>query len=140
MDLGRMVVPMGLTLLLVAGGAGLAAAEECRKLTTPVSGEERKYSVRAQVDGTMAFANIPCAVYWRNHELCATELSSFQFTAMVVDYPSGQEVLMSNAYYVVAAPGEKHPIAFADRQAAAAYIVQHGGELLEHQQLLTHSF
>ena len=141
MRMRTILATLGLALLLITGGIEPADAGECRKLTKPVSGEGRKYSVQAQVDGTMAFADIPCALHWRNTELCATELTAFQFSAMVVDYLSGKEILMSDAFYVVASQGEKHPVAFDDRLAAEEFIAKGaGGELLDHQQLLDYPF
>lgn len=140
MNLRAISAVAGMGLLLVMGGAGQAAAGECRKLSTPFSGEEQKYSVQAQVDGPVIFADIPCAVYWRNHEFCATELASFQATATVIDHPSGAAVAMTDAYFVVGAPGEKHPVAFADRRTAADFVAENGGELLDYEQLLSHSF
>ena len=135
---------MAAFLLATAGlAAPLTAAEnrECRKLAAPVSGEARKYSVKADIYEFMAFPDIPCAVYWRNNELCATELSAFQFSAKVFDFVGGGEILMTEAYFVVAAPGEPLPLAFADREEAAGFIARSGGgELLDYGQLLDHSF
>lgn len=130
--------------LLIGPGLQTAAggdADECRPLTSPVTGEQRKYSAVADIDGASAYPDIVCAVYWRNNELCATELSSFQFTAKVFDYHSGDEVPMTDAHYVVAAPGHQHPLAFVSRDEAAEFRDRvGGGELLDYQELVAYPF
>ncbi|MDF1613396.1 hypothetical protein [Desulfurivibrio dismutans] len=126
-------------LLIVPGGPGVAAAEiaECRQMASPVTGDERRYSVVADIYGVRAYPDIACAVHWRNHELCATELSTFQFTAKVFDYHSGAEVLMTEAYYVVAVPGESRPLAFVAREEAEEFVAgAGGGELLDYDALV----
>ncbi|ADH86210.1 hypothetical protein [Desulfurivibrio alkaliphilus] len=129
--------------LLVAGWPLFSVAEtaDCRQLAAPISGEERKYSVVADIYGIRVYPDIACAVYWRTTQLCATELSTFQFTAKVFDYHSGDEVLMTEAYYVVAAPGESRPLAFASRDGAQKFVAAAGGgELLSHEELLSYPF
>lgn len=117
-----------------------AWAAQCRPLTAPVSGEGQKYSVVARVGGVMAFADIACAVYWRGHELCATELSDFQFTAQVFDYYSGEEALMTGAFFVVGSGAEKMPVAFATREGGERFVAASGGELLNFEELVAHPF
>lgn len=135
-------LPSVVVALLVLLPSAAGAAAECRPAGAAISGEAGRYAVHARVDGSlMVFADIPCAVYWRNNELCATELSDFQFTAKVGDFTSGDEILMTAAHYVVGAPETAAPVAFADRSRAEAFIEQRGGgELLDFEQLVTHAF
>jgi hypothetical protein len=117
-------------LLLEGSQAGAAAPAEsgpCRKLTAPVTDEERKYAVTAEVYGTVAFASIDCAVYWRNKEFCATEMATFDVTAKVIDYLSGEEVKMADAYFVLDAPGKKRVVSFASKSAAEEFVARTGG-------------
>lgn len=118
----------------------VAAQPECGKLTKAVEGDERKYSVTAQVQGAAVFPDIPCAVYWRNNELCATELSDFQFTAKVFDYFSQEPVLMTEAHFVVEARNEPHPVAFIRLEEAQEFIAANGGRRLDYQELVSHPF
>lgn len=142
MQVLKLLLAVALLVGIGGGWSGTAAAgAECRPLSAPITGEERQYSAVADIYGFQAYPDIPCAVYWRNNELCATELSSFQFTAKVFDYLSGDEVLMTDAHYVVAAPGMDLPVAFAERAAAQAFLDgSGGGKLLNYQELLAYPF
>jgi len=123
-----------LVAVMIAGlvGSGNARAgapdRQCDKLDEQVSGPEMKYSMIADVNGFAAFADIGCSIEWRNRELCATELASFDITAKVFDFRTGRELEMAKAYYVVneSAPADTPIIAFAAEDEAAKYVADHG--------------
>jgi hypothetical protein len=113
-----------------------AEGETCRKLTSAVTGDERMYAVTADIYGLAAFADIDCAVYWRNNKFCATEMATFDVTAKVVDYLSFEAVEMAEAHFVSNAPGEKRVVAFAAREDAEKFVIRAGGgSILNYRQL-----
>jgi hypothetical protein len=112
---------------VLAGAAVAADGEGCRKLSAAVTGEERRYAVTADIYGVAAFADINCAVYWRNNKFCATEMVTFDLTARVVDHLTGEEVEMAKAHFVLEAPGEKAAVAFVTREDAEMFAARAGG-------------
>jgi hypothetical protein len=112
---------------LVALAGAVAADESCRKLAEPVSGDGRLHAVTANVYGSVAFADIGCAVYWRKKHFCAMEMTSFDATAKVVDYFTGAEVEMTKAYFAAEVPGHARVKAFATRADAEKFAAEAGG-------------
>jgi hypothetical protein len=102
-------------------------SRQCDKLEQQVTGPAVKYSMTADVNGFAAFDDIGCSIEWRNRELCATELASFDITARVFDFLTGSELEMAKAYFVVSetAPADTKIIAFASKQDAEKYVAAH---------------
>jgi hypothetical protein len=123
--------------------AGEGQPPPCERLDEKVSGEGRKYSVYAEVNGPAAFASIACAVQWRNTELCAMELTDFDVTARVVDHDTGEELEMSKALYVVAEnpDGGVTVAAFRKKESAEKYADGiKGGRILDYGGLTEYEF
>ncbi len=99
----------------------------CEKLDQQVTGQALKYSMIADVNGFVAYDDIGCSIEWRNKELCATELASFDITARVFDFSTGRELEMAKAFYVVNefAPAGSKVIAFGVKQDAEKYVAEH---------------
>jgi len=119
-----------LSLCLCIGSVvhGDDGTRQCDKLDRQVTGPAMKYSMIADVSGFAAFDDIGCSIEWRNKELCATELASFDITARVFDFLTGRELEMAKAYYVVSesAPAGSKVIAFGMKQDAEKYVAEHG--------------
>jgi hypothetical protein len=131
----------GACAVVLAGAAVAADDGSCQRLSAAVTGEERKYAVTADAYGPAAFADISCAVYWRNNKFCATEMATFDVTAKTVDYHTGEEVQMARAHFVLNAPGEKKVVAFAAREDAEKFVAQGGGgSILGYTQLTVAAF
>jgi hypothetical protein len=98
----------------------------CGKLDQQVTGPAMKYSMTADVNGFVAYDDIGCSIEWRNRELCAMELSSFDITAKVFDFLTDNELEMAKAYYVVnaSAPASSKVIAFSGKQGAEKYAAE----------------
>jgi hypothetical protein len=101
---------------------------QCGILDQQVTGPAMKYSMTADVNGFVAYDDIGCSIEWRNRELCAMELSSFDITAKVFDFLTGNELEMTKAYYVVNAsePASSKVIAFDGKQSAEKYAAEQG--------------
>ena len=115
--------------LCIGGVAhGEDTTRQCDKLERQVTGPAMKYSMMADVSGFAAFDDIGCSIEWRNKELCATELTSFDITARVFDFSTGRELEMAKAFYVVnkSAPAGSKVIAFGVKQDAEKYVAELG--------------
>lgn len=108
--------------------------KECGRLETRVTGAGERYAAYAEVEGPAAFEEIPCAVAWRNTELCAMELTEFDITARVTDYESGEELVMAEAFFAV--PGKDGKggkvVAFATRDGARKHVDKAGGTVVDY--------
>ena len=119
-----------LSLCLCIGNAahGNDTTRQCDKLDRQVTGPAMKYSMIVDANGFAAFDDIGCSIEWRNRELCATELASFDITARVFDFLTDSELEMAKAFYVVneTGPANTKIIAFATKQDAEKHVAAHG--------------
>jgi len=91
----------------------------CIRLDTKASGGMEKYSVHGEANGPIFFSGIRCAIEHRNKELCAMEMVSFDATAKVYDYYTGEEIEMGKAYFWFDEKNNEAPIvAFGSRESA----------------------
>lgn len=116
------------------------SSSPCEKLGQPVAGPEKKFSITGDANGFAAFTDIGCAIKWRNTELCATELASFDLTATVYDYYTGKEIEASKAFFAVDTPDARIS-AFSSRNDGQKYIAEKGGgQILDYDQLAARNF
>lgn len=115
----------------------------CDKLPEVVSGDQQKYSMHADVDGAFALQTIPCAVELRK-ELCAMEMVSFDQSAKVFDFMSGDEVTMTEAYYLVDPAkkdrGKATITAFKNKEDAQKHVNQGSGKVVDYTELVLMKF
>ena len=125
-------------LALSVSGLNQAIAENdataCAQLDTKASGEMEKYSVHGEANGPIFFSGISCAIQHRNKELCAMEMVSFDTTAKVYDYYSGEEVEIGKAYFCLEEKNSGAPIvAFGSKASAEKYgATIKGGVILDY--------
>ena len=132
-------------LLAAVYGAPPVSAEEsseCVKRDQQVTGESRRYSMHADVNGFAAYERIDCSIKWRTEVLCAMEQVAFDSTSRAFDYYSGREIAMSGAYFVIVKTDSAPEItAFANKEEAEKYVSEHGsGEVVAYGQLITMNF
>lgn len=123
--------------LFFTAATAAIAGSGCEELTKPVTGEGQKYSMHANVNGPVAFADIGCAITYRN-DRCAMEMVAFDTSAMVYDYVSGNKLAMAKAFYAIP-DSQQNPAqvaAFADRGAAEQFITAQGnGRVVDYDEL-----
>ena len=134
-----------ITLVLLAlsvSGLNLAMAENdapaCIQLDSKASGEMEKYSVHGDANGPLFFSGISCAIKHRNKELCAMEMVSFDNTAKVYDYYTGEEIEIGKAYFWLDEKNDAAPIvAFDSKKNATKYGTTSGkGTILDYTGLI----
>ena len=106
-------------------------APVCVQLDTKASGEMEKYSVYGDANGPIFFSGISCAIKHRNKELCAMEMVSFDNSAKVYDFNTGEEIEIGKAYFWIDEKNNEIPIlAFGSEDSAVKYGVTSGGGLV----------
>ncbi len=104
----------------------------CPQLEKQVDSVRMKYSISANVDGPIYFANIGCGILLRK-DLCAMEMVAFDTSAKVFDFSTGEEIESVKAFYVLG--GKKEPIpeiiAFKEKKGAEEYAAEHGGRVMD---------
>lgn len=93
--------------------------EICPQLEKQVGGDRMKYSISANVDGPIYFADIGCGTIMRK-DLCAMEMVAFDISAKVFDFFTGEEIESVKAFYVLGEKKEPTPeiIAFKEKKGA----------------------
>ena len=126
--------------LISTAGMGICAeqAAECTQLTAKVENDLKRYSINADVDGFFAYDNILCGVELRAKKLCATELSVFDSSARVYDFDSAEELEVTKAHYCInpTSTSIKGSVCFKDKAAAEKFVAEHGGQLVNYDQLV----
>lgn len=138
-----MTKKMLLTLLIVPLTMALympALADEapaCIQVDEKVRGDLEKYSVYGDANGPLYFSGISCAIRHRNKTLCAMEMVSFDSTAMVYDFQTGEEVAAAKAYYWIGEKnGGEQVLAFGGKDSADKYLAgQKHGTVVDYQGL-----
>jgi hypothetical protein len=115
---------------------------ECRRLDEKASGDLSKYSLHANANGSLYFSGISCAITYRNKVLCAMEMVSFDNTAKVFDYYSGEEIAIGKAYFWLDENNTETPVAaFGSKESAEKYKVETGnGVILDYTGLKGRKF
>lgn len=122
------------TLFFFVGFGYGEASDKCDRYDQKIDGPQKRYSMYAVVNGFAAFTDIGCSIDWRNRVLCAMELLAFDATAVVFDFITGQEVGMTESYFVIfePSPESKAIVAFADQQQAVLHAAGHeGGKVVD---------
>ncbi|KPK00543.1 MAG: hypothetical protein AMJ60_00740 [Desulfobacterales bacterium SG8_35] len=103
-----------------------AAAEDssplCTRLHEKAINGMVKYSLDADVNGPQFFSGIRCALRYRNTELCAIEMVSFDITGKVYDYYTAERIEIGAAYFWLDEKNTDTPIlAFSSKESAEKY-------------------
>ena len=115
-----------------------AAADEgdsvCTRLDAKAGGNEVKYSLDAEVNGPVFFNDIICGIRYRNKELCAMEMVSFDTSGSVYDYYTTEKIALGRAYFWM---DEKDPAAsvtaFSSKEAVEKFSAEKGtGVILDY--------
>jgi len=107
------------------------AVSACRRLDEKASGDLAKYSLHGEANGPLFFSGISCAIAHRNRELCAMEMVSFDTTAKVFDFYSGEEIAIDKAYFWLDEKNYETPVAaFSSRNNAEKYKAESGDGLI----------
>ena len=118
-----------------------AAAEDgippCSRLREKASSGMVKYSLDADVTGPQFFSGIRCALRYRNTELCAIEMVSFDITGKVYDYYTAEKIEIGRAYFWFDEKDRDAPIlAFSSKESAEKYASEKGtGAILDYPAL-----
>lgn len=106
----------------------------CAHLHEKASGDMAKYSLDADVNGLQFFSGIRCALRYRNTELCAIEMVSFDITGKVYDYYTGAKIDIGRAYFWFDEADPDGPVlAFRSRESADKYGEEKGrGMILDY--------
>jgi nitrous oxide reductase accessory protein NosL len=120
---------------LSAPGFNTAIAENvtptCMQLDEKASGDMVKYSLHGEVTVPIFFSDIRCAVRYRNEELCAIEMISFDTTSKVYDFYTVEEIDISKAYFWLDEKNNGAPIvAFGSKEGAEKYGDKTGGGVI----------
>jgi hypothetical protein len=130
------ITVLALFILAVSGFVPAAAGSDrdCPQLDGKPDGDMVKYSLDAEVNGPVFFHDIRCGIRYRNRELCAMEMISFDTSARVYDYYSSEKIAIGKAYFWL---DEKNPgdpvLAFSSRDTAENFVAEKGGgEILDY--------
>ena len=126
-------VPSFFAVLLVTFAVAAAgdAPFLCQRLDAKATGDMAKYSLHGEANGPVFFSGIGCAIKHRNKEFCAMEMISFDTTAKVYDYYTGEEIDIGKAYFCLDEKNSEAPIAaFKSKEAAARYEAASGGGIV----------
>ena len=110
------------------------ATPACMQVDEKASGDMKKYSLHGEANGSVFFSGISCAIKHRNKELCAMEMISFDTTAKVYDYYTGEEIEIGKAYFWLDEKKNEAPIvAFGSQEGAEKYGPEtQGGVILDY--------
>jgi len=95
---------------------------DCTRLDEKASPEMVKYSLDADVDGPVYFSAISCGIIYRNKELCAMEMISFDTSAKVYDFYTAEKIDIDKTYFWLDEKNKDAPIlAFNSKESAENY-------------------
>ena len=108
-----------------------AAAEDnipvCSRLAEKASSDMAKYSLDADVNGPQFFSGVRCALRYRNTQLCAIEMVSFDITGKVYDYYTAEKIEIGKAYFWLDEKNLDSPIlAFRSKESAEKFGAEKG--------------
>ena len=133
------ITVLALFILAVSGFVSAAADSDfyCTKPDEKANGDMVKFSLDAEVNGPVFFHDIRCGIRYRNRELCAMEMISFDTSARVYDYYTSEKIEIGKAYFWL---DEKNPgapvLAFSSKDTAEKFVAEKdGGEILDYSGL-----
>ena len=121
-------------------GQSVAADDEtspaCIQLDAKADADMLKYSLDADANGPLFFADIRCGVMHRK-KLCAVEMVSFDLTARVYDYNTAEKIDIGKAFFWLEEQNSDAPIlAFSSKESAEKYgSEKKGGIILDYKDL-----
>jgi hypothetical protein len=129
-----------MTVLLQIISPEAVHAREMEKCSMHMEAVDQAFFVTGDIGEQVSFSDIGCAVVMRK-EMCAMELLSFDNSAVVQDFASGREILMSTAYFVVGAgvttPLVTDIVPFAAEETAKRFVKEWGaGKILRYNDLM----
>ena len=135
--LKKIIITLVALYFFAGSGSTAAAAEDgsgCRQLDEKASGDRVKYSLDAEVNGPIFFNDIGCGIRYRNKELCAMEMVSFDMSARVYDYYTAEKIDIGKAYFWLDDKNPAAPIpAFSSKEAAEKFAAERdGGVILDY--------
>jgi len=112
--------------------------DNCPKLEEKYTGNGIKYSMYADVDGMVSYAELLCGIKLRANKLCAMEMVKIDASAKVYDFYSNKEIEMTNAFFVINPKSANHGSvsAFGEKESAKKFATETGGETLDFNQLV----
>ena len=124
--LKKIITTLTAVFILAALPFWAATAEDstpvCARLPEKASNDMLKYSLDADVNGVQFFSGIRCALSYRNTELCAIEMVSFDITGKVYDYYTAEKTDVDGAYFWLDEQNKDAPIlAFSSKESAEKY-------------------
>jgi hypothetical protein len=116
-------------------GVSYATADDagptCKKLATKASGDIAKYSLYCEANGPLFFSGISCAIEYRNRELCAMEMVSFDSTSRVFDYDTEKEIEIGKAFFWIDEKNtDERILAFTSQEVAEKFKTDKGAGLV----------
>jgi hypothetical protein len=110
-----------ISLLVLTDAAAADSTPACSRLDAKVSGDMLKYSLDAEVNNPVFFADIRCGIMYRK-ELCAMEMVSFDISARVYDYFTAEKIDIGKAYFWLDEQIKDAPVlAFGSKESAEKY-------------------
>jgi len=113
----------------------------CNKMGVVIDKEVERFSFfQIDVAKPVMFNDIGCGIIWRSKQCTAIQMT-FDNTAKVYDFESGEDLYMKDAYYVkgsgITTPVGYGIIAFKDREDAERFAAEKGtGTVLSYDDLL----
>lgn len=114
----------------------------CNEKGITVDESVKKFSLfQVDVAKPIAYNDIGCGILWRDNQCTAIQMT-FDNTAKVHDYDSGEEIYAKDAFYVKGAdidtPVGYGIIAFRNRESADRFVAGIGaGTVLSYDELIT---
>ena len=119
-----------LSLPVPIGAAADETSPVCTRLDAKAGPDILKYSLDADVNGPVFFADIRCGVRYRK-ELCAMEMVNYDRSAKVYDYHTAEKIAIGTAYFWLDENNREAPIlAFRSKESAEKYGAEKGGGVI----------
>ncbi len=143
MTIKQLIILLSISFFMIAFSLQKASGQptsavECKQLEEKVSGKTQKYSINAYVEALVSFDSIDCGVEFRK-DLCAMDMASFDVSAVVYDFNTGEELLMQETFFIINPPPEitnKKIISFKTEAAAKQFATEHGGKAVNFDKLV----
>lgn len=119
-------------------------AQETVQCSMHMEAVDNAFYVTGDNGVAVSFSDIGCAILMRE-EMCAMETMKFENSAVVRDFFTGEETLMSAAYYAVGTgvptPLGTDIVAFANEEDAERFVREKGsGKVMRYNDLLLMKF
>lgn len=130
-----------LWLVPVIGASAGDELSKCGESGILLGEETKRFSVtQSNVAKPVSYNDIGCAMIWRDNQ-CTAIQTTFDSTAVAVDYLDGEEIPIDKAYFVrgsgVETPMGYGVIAFKSKERAERFVAEHPeGTVLTYEDLL----